>query len=130
MRRQQSVILQARLIERLSENGVVEEHVSSHDSFESIPTDDEVQLLVDAIKWLEAEGVIRTNGGFSGSRDNESIYGATLTSRGSWLLDQELSEDLTLGGAIRKVNSGKPSMTGVDDFIGGILGGFTKSVSR
>ena len=128
-KREQSVFMIARIVERLAENGVIEESLSSHDLIVDNPTNDEVQLFVDAIKWLRSEGVIRADQGYSGSRALEVVFDASLTSKGHWLLDQRLTNDLTLGAAIRNVNRSEPSATGIGDFIGGILGGFTKSVS-
>jgi len=128
-KREQSVLLISRLLDRLAENGVVADNLSTYDLFNPPPSDADVQLYLGTIKWLEAEGVIRTDGGCQGGRDNELVYEIVLTSRGFSLLERRLTNNLTLGGAIQKLARSESGLAGLGDLIGGVLGGFTKSVS-
>lgn len=128
-KREQSGVLISRLLTRLADNGVVGEELSTYDLFDHPPSNDDVRLYVDTILWLEAEGVIRTDGGSQGGRSNELVYEIVLTSFGFSLLEKKLDGDLSLGSAAKKVASGGPNLAGFGDLVGGILGGFTKSVS-
>jgi hypothetical protein len=104
------------------------DEVSSHEIFDHPATSDEVQLFVDTVLWLRNEGVVRTNGGFSGSVVGEHIFDLVLTAKGFWLLEQKLTNDLTLGAALTRIRKGETTHTGLGDFIGAALGGFTKSI--
>ena len=85
------------------------------------------------IEWLEAEGLIRV-GTYSramGGLANGSVGNIALTSRGMALLGQKVSfhgTEVTLSEAVREVSRGKADYHGIGDAIGGLIGGFVKSV--
>ena len=87
------------------------------------------------VKWLEAEGLIRvgqyarTMGGIS----NGSVENVALTSQGMAILGQSIDvngEQEQLSSAIKKVSEGRVDYSRVMDAIGGLVGGFIKSVSN
>lgn len=127
-KREESTLLIARLVEMLAANGVTETEISSHEFVENPENDEQVQMFVDAVKWLEAEGVVRSSGGYSGTVAGEIVFGLVLTSLGFRLLDQKIAKDLTLGAAIARVNQEPRNLGPIGDFLGSILGGFTKSL--
>ena len=129
-KRESSAKLVAQLVERLASNGVMADEVSSHQVFDHTPMNDEVQLFVDTVLWLQSEGVVRTDGGFSGSMVGECIFDLVLTAKGFWLLEQKLTDDLTLGAALTRIRKGERTYTGLGDFFGAALGGFTKSIGN
>lgn len=127
-KRDESAKIIAKLVERLASNGVMSDEVSSHELFDHYPKSDDIQLFIDAVKWLRNEGVIRADQGYSGPLAGETVFSMTLTSRGFWLLEQKLANDLTLGSALTRIREGQTMYTGLGDFIGSALGGFTKSM--
>ncbi|OZA06982.1 MAG: hypothetical protein B7Y02_14630, partial [Rhodobacterales bacterium 17-64-5] len=85
-------------------------------------------LFADMVKWLQDEGVVRDQDSYSDGLGGV-VFDLVLTSRGFWLLEQKFTGDLTLGSAISKVAKNEPMTAGLGDFVGGILGGFTKSIT-
>ncbi|MBN8185359.1 hypothetical protein JF540_01525 [Salipiger thiooxidans] len=91
-----------------------------------------VSLFIDALKWLASEGIVRsqdTHEFYSVSEGDTAASGFTLTSYGFALLQQPFLGELTLGGAIKKAQGSGSGYSGIGDLVGGILGGFTKSLS-
>ena len=127
-KREQSTVMLARLVQRLADNGVIKEDISSDDFVSDHTAQNEVQIFCDLIDWLSREGVIRTDGGYSGG-NGDFVYDLVLTSRGFWLLEQDYTANLTLGAAIKAVSQNGAMTSGLGDFVGGMLGGFTKSIS-
>nr|MCU0905598.1 hypothetical protein [Tabrizicola sp.] len=80
-----------------------------------------------AIEWLEAEGIIRFGKPYMGGRLTELIRDTVLTGKGHALLSQQFKSGLKLREAVRQVSSGK-GYSSIGDFVGGLLGGFTKSI--
>jgi hypothetical protein len=85
------------------------------------------------VRWLEAEGLIRvaaydrTMGGLA----NGSVRDISLTSRGMAVLGHNVTIDgnsTTVAAQVKEQAEGTVSSAGVGDPIGGILGGFTKSI--
>ncbi len=127
--REQSALMIAKLVALLAGNGVQTTVLSTMEFIGAPEKANDHQPLIDTIKWLEAEGVIRKSTGYSGDVMGDTIFELVLTSRGFWLLDQKLTDDLTLGAAIGKVNGNRNALGGLGDLVGGVLGGFTKSMS-
>ena len=81
--------------------------------------------------WLLDEGIIRcanTSKPWSGSI---VLISPMITSKGFALLDQPFSvegKSLRVGEAVKEVAAGRRSYASFGDFIGGVLGGFTKSM--
>ena len=86
-----------------------------------------------ALEWLEAEGLIRvgeyarTMGGLA----NGAAINVHLTSYGMHLLGKTITvgdRKVTLQEEVRRMSAGERSFSSLGDFVGGLLGGFTKSM--
>lgn len=127
---QRSNVVFAKILQLAKEHGV--SHWSL--SFDALQLDDEFRtFFFPCVEWLEAEGLIRvgsyarTLGGYA----EGSISNISLTARGMAVLGQKIvlsGEEMTLSEEVRRVSAGEKSYSGIGDFIGGILGGFTKSI--
>lgn len=127
-KRAESTTMVARLVDLLAENGLAKTEVASRDFLPTNADQEQIQLFADIVKWLQDEGVVRDDGSYSDGHGGV-VFDLVLTSRGFWLLEQKFSGDLTLGSAISKVARNEPMTGGIGDFVGGILGGFTKSIT-
>ncbi len=85
-------------------------------------------LFLDSILWLEGEGIIRSSSEHSFTMDG-TAHNYTLSAYGYRLLEQNFQGEMKLGQAVKEAAEGSRSFTGVGDFFGGLLGGFTKSMS-
>ncbi|MDK3075111.1 hypothetical protein QO034_18645 [Sedimentitalea sp. JM2-8] len=95
--------------------------------------EENTDLFIDAVKWLESEGIIRSGEkyDFYANSKNETVAsGFTVTSFGFALLQQPFDGNLTLGAAIEKVRSDGSGYSKIGDLVGGLLGGFTKTISN
>ncbi|MEQ9260308.1 MAG: hypothetical protein RIG84_14565 [Roseovarius sp.] len=115
----------AKIVSFLAERGVRQSDVSAQ--VLGYTQDNQVDVLfANAMKWLIDEGIVRqtalheTQGGMA--------KGCVLTSRGFALLAQPFEGSLTLGTAIRKTAESGAGYSNVGDLLGGLLGGFTKSL--
>ncbi len=86
------------------------------------------------IEWLVAEGVVRTETHHRtlGSVHSGEVLNPVLTSYGLKLLGQRLSvgqEQEQLADRVKQVSKSGTNYSGIGDLVGGILGGFTKSIS-
>lgn len=81
--------------------------------------------------WLIEEGVIRCANTSQAMGGNLGMISPMVTSRGFALLDQPfaVSEDrIRVGQAVKEIAGGQKNYAGFGDFVGGLLGGFTKSM--
>ena len=120
----------ARILNLAMQNGV------SHWSltFEKLQLGQEFETYFwPSINWLEAEGLIRvesyarTMGGLA----NGAAMNVSLTSRGMAMLGQKIKvgeNETTVAEQVKGKAEGSISTSGVGDFIGAMLGGFTKSM--
>jgi|GEM_PF-1837326 len=85
------------------------------------------------LDWLEAEGLVRvgsraqTMGGLA----NGEAMNIALTSRGMAMLGQKIEvggNETTVAEQVKSRAEGAVSAAGIGDFIGALLGGFTKSM--
>ncbi|MBD0866210.1 MAG: hypothetical protein GDA36_11780 [Rhodobacteraceae bacterium] len=82
--------------------------------------------------WLIEEGIVRSSksqplGG------NLRMLSPMITSRGFALLDQSFTvgkDKMRVGQAVKEVADGQRNYAGIGDFVGGLLGSFTKSMAR
>ena len=88
----------------------------------------DIELFVDSILWLEGEGIIRTTDKHRFGLDG-TAYGFVLTAYGYRLLEQNFQGEMKLGQAVKEIAENNKSFSGIGDFVGGLLGGFTKSIS-
>lgn len=104
-------------------------------SFADLSLDDSfAEFFYPSIEWLEAEGIVRvgeyarTLGGIA----NGSVNNIHLTSYGLRLLGQQITvgeKQVKLADEVKRVSQGDRSYSTLGDFVGGLLGGFTKSIS-
>lgn len=86
-------------------------------------------LFVDIAVWLSAEGIVRYGGLSEGTNGEAVVDDCHITAKGIHLLNSKLE---VLGGksAAEVLSSDSPSNhVKIGSLIGGILGGFTKSIS-
>jgi hypothetical protein len=117
----------AAIVSCFAERGVARRDLSLDDL--DLGASDEPDLFFDALQWLEIEGIIYSTEEHKFLLGETVAFGFALTSHGFQLLGQKLEGELTLGTAVKEVSEGRRSFAGAGDFIGGILGGFTKSIS-
>ena len=112
-------------------------------TFDDLELDDTyITHFFPCIEWLEAEGLIRvgsyqraqailnrTTGVASASFG--SAENISLTARGMSVLGQKIEvsgEQMTISETARNVSAGRVNYNKIGDAIGGIIGGFTKSI--
>jgi hypothetical protein len=128
---QRSNLLLAKILELAMTNGV------SHWSlrFEDLDLEPEYAThFFPCVEWLEAEGLIRVGsyGRLLGGIAAGEATNIALTSRGMAVLGQFIEIDgkrQLISSAVKDVSSGKVDYNRIGDMLGGILGGFIKSVS-
>lgn len=127
---EESKAIVAKIIAILEANGVVPSvlHVSNfgneHDEDRSI-------LFSSAISWLISEGVIRLKGDpIPDDTDDTWHYEVVLTSFGFNALARNMAGTLTLRDQLAEAKSGQRSWSSIGDLIGGVLGGFTKTIGN
>ncbi|WP_417249618.1 hypothetical protein [Celeribacter sp.] len=128
---ERSEIVIAKILDNAIEIGIQEWTLQ----FSNLMLDDEyAPYFYPCLKWLEAEGIIRveayhrTIGDIAGG----VVQNISLTSYGLVALGHtiKIGDDTDkMSEAVKKVSSGEKSYAQVGDFLGGILGGFTKSIS-
>ncbi|WP_074948007.1 hypothetical protein [Paracoccus halophilus] len=126
---QKSEAVIARILTHLAENGLKTSDLGATE----IGLDDELQSFFEyCARWLSSEGIIRVGTVVSGTEPGEVYFlDSVITAYGFQLLSQGVSlggKEKSLGAAVKEVSSGK-SYSSLGDLIGGILGGFTKSIS-
>ena len=83
------------------------------------------------LRWLEAEGIIRTSNITQFSDRSCKAINPVLTSFGIKALNQSIKlveGETKLADAVNQVSGGQKPYSNLGDFIGGLLGGFTKSI--
>jgi hypothetical protein len=95
-------------------------------------TSEELKAFFPAcMSWLKAEGLIRFSRVKQYSGLGFVFFDPCLTSRGFALMDARFdygNRKLTIGQAVEEVSEGGNSFSKLGDFVGGILGGLTKSL--
>ncbi|WP_425100199.1 hypothetical protein [Tropicibacter sp. S64] len=123
----------AMIIGHLADGGVTRQTFSVRElGYEA--NDDSHRLFRDAVLWLGYEGIIAS--GYTErknqfSQKDNTIFARSffLTSKGFKLLSEKFDGELTLGAAVKEANSNGTGYANAGTFFGGILGGFTKSIS-
>jgi hypothetical protein len=84
-------------------------------------------FLMSVMQWLQREGLVHFKFIDATSMQGRAGFylGSCLTSRGFAAMGTSFIGDQTIGN----VSEGNAKFTNVGDFIGGLLGGFTKSIS-
>ena len=123
-------LMLAKILEMAMNNGV------SHWSltFEDLKLGEEFEThFYPCIEWLEAEGLIRV-GTYSralGGLAKGGVRNISLSARGMAVLSQNVEIDgskVPISNAVKKVSAGGVNYHSIGDAIGGVLGGFVKSL--
>ena len=100
--------------------------------FQDLELPDEYGAIYDGCcTWLLDEEIIRCEQRAEVIGGNIELFSPKITSRGFALLDQTflIGEDrIRVGQAVKEVAGGGKNYAGIGDFVGGLLGGFTKSM--
>lgn len=127
---QKSEIVISKILEYLLDLGLRD---GTSLAFEDLDLSDDYGPIFDGCcAWLIEEGVIRCAGTSQAMGGNLGMISPMITSQGFALLDQPfaVSEDkMRVGQAVKEVAGGQRNYAGFGDFVGGLLGGFTKSMS-
>jgi hypothetical protein len=124
-----SEIVVAKIISQLLENGLEPKTLRESD----FGIDKEhLGFVYTSIKWLESEAIIYVEEIHRGTEANVVILvNPALTSKGFNILGQNFlgrPGTETIATAVQTVARENRSYAGIGDFVGGILGGFTKSI--
>ena len=119
----------AKILQHLSERGVRHGLLTVSD----LMLDKEIygNFFGPCLKWLEAEGLIRTNEIVEYVNEPAVALDPCLTSIGMNVLEQEITVGNTrekLSETVEKVSNEQTGLHKIGDLISGILGGFTKSI--
>ena len=123
----ESKSLVARLVDTLAKRGVVPTFISAREFYAEIG-DYEVEVFEGAVKWLIAEGVVReAEQAVPDDEDDRLLWHhLVLTSFGFRAIDRRIISELSLSSGR---DPDRPDRAGIGDLIGGVLGGFTKSIT-
>lgn len=126
---QKSELVISKILERLLELGLQQGTLLS---FEDLGLPKEYAPIYNGCcAWLIEEGVIRCADSAQAMRGNLRMISPMITSRGFALLDQPFGvgdDRIRVGQAVKEVAGGQGNYAGIGDFVGGVLGGFTKSM--
>ncbi|MBL9055668.1 MAG: hypothetical protein JNJ84_05255 [Rhodobacteraceae bacterium] len=100
--------------------------------FRQLGLEDEYQpFFATSVKWLEAEGIIRTTNVQTFISGGAFVVGPTLTAHGLALMGKRMSIGeitTTIGEAVLQTRKETSYYTGVGDLAGGFVGGLFKSL--
>lgn len=116
----------AQILNLLAKRGVRKTEICAQDVSKNGSSDSDIELFDDAIFWLRHEGIIRFD-----QYTVDSFVDCTLTAYGFAILGQKLHggfENETVGKAVKRISSNGARLSQAGDFIGGLLGGLTKSL--
>ena len=126
---QKSELVISKILTRLLELGLQQ---GTRLSFEDLDLPKEYAPIYNGCcAWLIEECVIRCSNTSQAMVGNLGMISPMITSRGFALLDQPFSvgnERMRVGQAVKEVADGQRNYAGFGDFVGGLLGGFTKSM--
>lgn len=126
---QKSETVISKILEALLELGLQD---GSRLDFNDLKLSDDYDRIFDGCcVWLLEEGIIRCSNSSQAMGGSVTMFSPMITSRGFALLDQPFvsgDEQMRVGQAVKEVAGGQKNYAGIGDFIGGLLGGFTKSM--
>jgi hypothetical protein len=131
---EKSELVIATILRILVERGIA----ASEMEFSSLGLPDSFfPFFATCFRWLQSEGIVRAEkvAAMSGDDSDDAvdlyIYNPTLTSRGFTLLGQSIkvgNTETTVAKAVETRASGQTTGWQIGDLVGGVLGGFTKSI--
>jgi len=93
--------------------------------------DDDSATFNGCCDWLMEEGIIRCSNSTRLLNGSIAMINPKITSKGFALLDQPFNlgtDPIRVGQAVKEIAGGRRNYAGIGDLIGGLLGGFTKSM--
>lgn len=121
----------AKIVAHLAKAGVRQTDLSTIIlGYENNPAS--TQLFINALRWLKDEGIVRQhalNATRGGTQHETVATNCVLTSLGFALLAEPFRGELSLGSAVKNTVESGSGYSNTGSFFGGILGGFTKSIS-
>ncbi|MEX2517831.1 MAG: hypothetical protein WD969_00705 [Paracoccaceae bacterium] len=117
------------LLQKLMETGIQHRNLGFEDMGFS---QDYREFFVPCLEWLVAEGVVRAGNIRKAMAVTRAAPAPVLTSLGFTLMGRQVrlgEETMTVGQAVKQVSEERRSFSQAGDFVGGLLGGFTKSLS-
>ena len=126
---EKSELVVMKILSRLMDTGFTRTVLA----FQNLDLTDEYEEFFDlSAEWLLEEGVIRAADFAKTRGESGALANPVLTAYGLSLLRQPSpvsgDERETMGTAIKNASEKGTSYAGIGDFIGGLLGGFTKSI--
>lgn len=126
---QKSELVISKILEHLLDLGLQQ---GTRLSFEDLDlTKEYAPIYNGCCAWLIEEGVIRCANTSQAMGGNLGMISPMITSRGFALLDQPfgvVEGKMRVGHAMKEIAGGHKNYAGIGDFVGGLLGGFTKSI--
>jgi len=126
---EKSEVVISRILDHLLEAGIQNNDLR----FASLDLEESYyQFFLPCFDWLQAEGLVRSLNVTRTLSGGGIIISPTITSRGLELMGKSVSidgEKVAISTIVKQVSRDEKSYSGLGDFVGGILGGFTKSVS-
>ena len=127
---EKSELVVAKILSRLIDTGFTDSQLS----FGDIELADEYEeFFYLSAQWLLDEGIMRAKNQTRSMDGSGTLISPVLTAYGLSLLNQPSpvggNEGDTMGTAVISASEKGTSYTGIGDFIGGLLGGFTKSMA-
>ena len=127
---EKSQLVMARILDKAMEMGI-QEWMLGFDDLKL--EDDYANFFYPCLKWLENEGLVRVEGYHRtmGGPANGSVRNVHITAFGQSVLRQEVNitgEREMLSETVKGVSKEPASYSQFGDFLGSLLGGFTKSL--
>ena len=125
---EKSEIVISKILSQLLEWGIQSADLQFHE----LELETEYQpFFFSCVEWLVDEGLIRTGKISKTMGGGGIVINPVLTTYGLSVLGRRLSNDGNdlLSDAVKEVATSKRSFSQAGDFVGGILGGLTKSLS-
>lgn len=124
-----SEIVIAKILEKLLQNGLRDGWILN---FQDLGLSDDYSDHFSACaKWLVAEEIIRIQGISEYINGMSRVIGPNLTAKGFALLGQSFSvagQTVSASEIVKDKASGQANYAPFGDLLGGILGGFTKTI--
>lgn len=126
---EKSEVVIARILEKLLEQGIRDVGLFGFTDLDMDQTNE--PFFGGCIKWLIGEGIIKVEDVSELINGDIHVVNPVLTSNGFALLGRTVSigrQIVAVADVVRAKSQGSTSYSGLGDFLGGLLGGFTKSI--
>lgn len=124
---EKSEVVIARILSKSLDSGIKNNDLEFEDL--ELP-DDYAPYFTTCIDWLINENLIRVANHHK-YKGGSLVLDITLTSYGFTVMGQKFlvsDEDISIGQAVKKVSESQSGYSRSGDFVGGVLGGFSKSI--